>query len=140
MDTAIIKNSPVRFLYSGIGDLLCKITAIFDWKLAFKKTGETVDDFAAVISSNAVDTFRYYQDKRLNNPEYFGVIACYLLMNGIAMEIARSSRPASGSEHLISHAFDKHSKEESLHGLQVGVASYAVSFLQQVTHETVKIL
>lgn len=138
VDTEIIKNSPLRFIYSGIGDLFCKITALFDWKLAFNKTGEYVNDFAAVISENAVDTFRYYQDKRLENPEYIGVIASSLLMNGIAMEIARSSRPASGSEHLISHAYDKYAKQASLHGIQVGVASYAVSYLQKVTHEKVK--
>ena len=44
--------------------------------------------------------------------------------------MAGSSRPASGSEHLISHALDSLSARPRLHGLQVGVASYLVSLLQ----------
>src|SRR5205085_6482831 len=39
-------------------------------------------------------------------------------------------RPASGSEHLISHALDATSARPRLHGLQVGVASYLASILQ----------
>jgi glycerol-1-phosphate dehydrogenase [NAD(P)+] len=46
------------------------------------------------------------------------------------MSICGSSRPASGSEHLISHALDGLSRRPRLHGLQVGVATYLVSLLQ----------
>jgi glycerol-1-phosphate dehydrogenase [NAD(P)+] len=53
------------------------------------------------------------------------------LLNGIAMEICGSSRPASGSEHLISHALDSISKRPRLHGLQVGLATYIVSRVQK---------
>ena len=53
-----------------------------------------------------------------------------LMLNGIAMEICGSSRPASGSEHLISHALDLVSAKPHLHGLQVGVATYMISQLQ----------
>ena len=52
------------------------------------------------------------------------------MLNGIAMEICGSSRPASGSEHLISHALDASSARPRLHGLQVGVATYVASRLQ----------
>lgn len=134
LDTNILMNSPTQFMYSGIGDLFCKFTSVFDWKLAFRRRGESVNDFAAVICRNAADTFLYYPEKDLTNLEYLRVIASSLLMSGVAMEIAQSSRPASGSEHLISHAYDRYSARPSLHGLQVGVASYAVSFLQAETH------
>jgi glycerol-1-phosphate dehydrogenase [NAD(P)+] len=53
------------------------------------------------------------------------------------MEIAGSSRPASGSEHLISHALDLISTRPRLHGLQVGVASYLVSLLQRENTEAI---
>jgi glycerol-1-phosphate dehydrogenase [NAD(P)+] len=46
------------------------------------------------------------------------------------MSICGSSRPASGSEHLISHALDSLSKRPRLHRLQVGVATYLISLLQ----------
>jgi glycerol-1-phosphate dehydrogenase [NAD(P)+] len=52
------------------------------------------------------------------------------MLNGVAMEVAGSSRPASGSEHLISHALDHITAQPGLHGIQVGVATYIVSRLQ----------
>jgi len=138
VDTQILANAPEIFLYSGIGDLFCKITAIFDWKLAFNKTGEYVNDFAATVSRNAVETFLQYRDRNICNTGYLDIIVSSLMMSGIAMEIANSSRPASGSEHLISHAYDKYAKTPSLHGLQVGVATYPVSYLQSHTFDSVK--
>jgi glycerol-1-phosphate dehydrogenase [NAD(P)+] len=138
IDTEIIRNSPEQFIYSGMGDLFCKVTSIFDWKLAFKKVHEYVNDFAAVITNNALDAFVHYAHKDIMCLEFIRVVAGSLMMSGIAMEIAGSSRPASGSEHLISHAYDKIATKPSLHGLQVGVASYVVSYLQEETYETLK--
>jgi len=46
------------------------------------------------------------------------------------MEVCGTSRPASGAEHLISHALDASSERPRLHGLQVGIASYIVCILQ----------
>ena len=53
-----------------------------------------------------------------------------LAMSGIANEIAGSSAPTSGSEHLISHALDKISEVPQLHGIQVGIATYIMSKVQ----------
>jgi glycerol-1-phosphate dehydrogenase [NAD(P)+] len=138
LDTAIIRAAPEAFFYSGIGDLFCKFTSVFDWKLAFNRRGEPVNDFAATICSNAADTFFYYPNKHPQDLDFLRVMSSSLMMAGIAMEIAGSSRPASGSEHLISHAYDRLAEKPSLHGLQVGVASYAVSHLQGETHELLK--
>lgn len=138
VDTEIIANSPPSFIYSGIGDLFCKITSLYDWKLAFAKNKERIDDFAKVITQQSLDTFFYYENKDITNLEFLRIMTSSLLMSGIAMLIAKSSRPASGSEHLISHAYDKIAKKPSLHGLQVGVASYAVSYLQGETYEKAK--
>ncbi len=138
VDTNAVLNAPEKYIYSGIGELFSKITSLFDWKLSFKKTGEYINDFASTICRNGIDSFIYYDNKDIKNPEYIKVIASALLMNGIAMEIAKSSRPASGSEHLISHAYDRVASEPTLHGIQVGVASYAVSYLQEFIHQDVK--
>ena len=53
-----------------------------------------------------------------------------LAMSGIANEIAGSSAPTSGSEHLISHALDKILEVPQLHGIQVGIATYIMSKVQ----------
>ena len=63
-----------------------------------------------------------------------------LLLNGISMSICGSSRPASGSEHLISHALDSIGKRPRLHGLQVGVATYLMSLLQGQNSERIAAL
>jgi glycerol-1-phosphate dehydrogenase [NAD(P)+] len=127
IDTGVCREAPRNLTLSGVGDLVAKLTAVRDWKLAFHATGEAVDDFAALISESSLHAFRSHPAFDL---EGIRLLATGLLMSGIAMEIAGSSRPASGSEHLISHALDAISSRPRLHGLQVGVASHLVSLLQ----------
>jgi glycerol-1-phosphate dehydrogenase [NAD(P)+] len=127
LDTAVILNAPEVLWYSGIGDLVSKFTAVADWKLAFHAVAEEVDDFAALLSDASVYQFLARPERDLEGMKLLGTA---LLLNGISMSICGSSRPASGSEHLISHALDALSKRPRLHGLQVGVATYLVSLLQ----------
>lgn len=134
IDTTVCLNAPRVLTLSGVGDLVAKFTAVRDWKLAFHATGEAVNDFAALMSDGTIFSF-------LSHPsideEGMRLLATALLLNGIAMEVAGSSRPASGSEHLISHALDAISARPRLHGLQVGVASYLVSRLQGENSERI---
>lgn len=127
VDTAICRDAPRVLTLSGVGDLVSKFTAIRDWKLSFHAKGEPVDDFAALLSDGSLHSY-------LSHPAFdlegIRLLATSLMLNGIAMEICGSSRPASGSEHLISHALDATSARPRLHGLQVGVASYVISILQ----------
>ncbi|MEM1874723.1 MAG: iron-containing alcohol dehydrogenase, partial [Candidatus Hadarchaeales archaeon] len=53
-----------------------------------------------------------------------------LISSGVAMAIAGSSRPASGSEHLFSHALDMVAPKPALHGEQCGVGAIMMSYLQ----------
>ena len=113
--------------WSGVGDLVAKITAVRDWKLAFHACGTPVDDFSALLSDATVFQFMGRPIRDLEGEKLLGDA---LMLNGIAMEVCGSSRPASGSEHLISHALDAMSIRPRLHGLQVGVATYLISRLQ----------
>ncbi len=128
IDTTICCEAPRHLTLSGVGDLVSKFTAVADWKLSFHATGELVNDFAALLSDGSIHAY-------LSHPAFDLVgtrlLATALMLNGIAMEMCGSSRPASGSEHLISHALDAASARPRLHGLQVGVASYLVSLLQK---------
>ena len=127
LDTAVCLDAPEILWHSGVGDLVSKITAVTDWKLAFHATGTPVDDFAALLSDASVYQFVARPKRDLEGMRLLGTA---LLLNGISMSICGSSRPASGSEHLISHALDSLSKRPRLHGLQVGVATYLISLLQ----------
>lgn len=131
IDTDIILKSPARYTYSGIGDMISKITAIRDWKLAFHKNNETVNDFSVLVAQHSVENVLGSPSYEITDPEFINRLAGSLVMSGVAMEICGSSRPASGAEHLISHAYDEVAKSLSLHGIQVGVAAYATSWLQE---------
>ena len=128
IDTEVCLQAPQSLWWSGIGDLCSKITAVYDWKLAYKKNGTQVDDFAALLSDATVFQLMSKTEKDLESMRLLGTA---LMLNGIAMEICGSSRPASGSEHLLSHALDLISEHPRLHGLQVGVATYIMSLFQK---------
>jgi glycerol-1-phosphate dehydrogenase [NAD(P)+] len=127
LDTSVCLNAPELLWHSGVGDLVSKLTAVTDWKLAFHATQTPVDDFSALLSDASVFQFMSRPKQDLEGMTLLGTA---LLLNGISMSICGSSRPASGSEHLISHALDSVSKRPRLHGLQVGVATYLMSLLQ----------
>lgn len=127
VDTEVCSSAPLPLWWSGVGDLVAKVTAVRDWKLAYHEVGEPVDDFAALLSDATVSQFLARPERDL---EGLRLLATALMLNGIAMAVSGSSRPASGAEHLISHALDAISERPRLHGLQVGMASYLVSNLQ----------
>jgi len=127
IDVTVCLSAPKILWLSGVGDLASKLTAVFDWKLAFHHRGEPVDDLAALLSDATVHQFM--DSPRFDEPS-LALLGTALMLNGIAMEMCGSSRPASGSEHLISHALDATAARPRLHGLQVGTAGYIVSRLQ----------
>ncbi len=138
VDLTAVKNAPDICVYSGIGDLISKITAGRDWKMACSLSKAQFNDFAYLISQNSVLELLNYQDWDIKSLKFLYQLVYSLLMNGIAMEIASSSRPASGSEHLISHAYDSITHKPSMHGIQVGLATYICSYLQDYEFEKIK--
>lgn len=131
VDIDIIKNSPENLIYSGIGDLVSKITAIYDWEYEEKNGKGAVNDFAVMIAKKSVNSI-VRMDIQMNIRDEFFLkeLVDSLIMSGIAMEIAGNSAPASGSEHLISHGLDSLLEKPALHGLQVGIATYIMSKVQ----------
>ena len=134
VDTEVCLRAPEILWLSGVGDLAAKLTAVADWKLAFHVQGTPVDDFAALLSDATV--FQFIA-RPVRDAEGVKLLGSALMLNGIAMAICGSSRPASGSEHLISHALDSLGAHPRLHGLQVGVATYLVSCLQAQNTELI---
>lgn len=127
VDLDVVLGAPLPLWLSGVGDLVAKWTALYDWKLAFHKSGVPYDDLAALLSDGTVFQFMAHPRR---DAQGIRLLAQALLLNGVAMEMAGCSRPASGSEHLISHALDQISRHPKLHGLQVGLASYWMALVQ----------
>lgn len=137
VDTGVIKTAPEKFLYSGIGDMVSKITALYDWQFEEAHGYGEVNDFALMIAKKAVNSFVRTPFNTIRDDLFIKELVDSLALSGIANEIAGSSAPASGSEHLISHALDKLLEQPQLHGIQVGLMTYLMSKVQN--HRFVRI-
>lgn len=116
-------NAPIETLSAGIGDLLANPLALRDWARAAERGLEDVDQRAWDLS---VESFELIQGHLDTDPETLAVdpgfhrrLADALVLSGMAMIAAGTSRPASGGEHEISHAIDEHFGGRALHGAQV---------------------
>ena len=130
VDTEVIRTAPERFIYSGIGDMVSKITSLYDWQFEAAAGCSQINDFAVMIAKKAVNSFVRTPFQSIKDELFLKELVDSLAMSGIANEIAGSSAPTSGSEHLISHALDKLLEQPQLHGVQVGIATYLMAKVQ----------
>jgi len=137
-DTDVIKSAPRGMLYSGIGDMVCKITAVYDWQFEEEKGYGKTNDVAIMIAKKAINSIARIEFDDITDEWFLKELLNSLAMCGIANEIAGSSAPTSGSEHLISHAIDQNGKKVSMHGIQVGIATYLMSVVQNHRQDRVR--
>jgi len=132
VDVNIIRNAPHRFLQAAAGDILSNISATNDWVLSYLNTGERVDDLPYMLSRSAAFALIHHESKDINNRNFLKQVVYCQINSGISMSLAGTSRPCSGSEHLISHAIDYEKlSENTLHGYQVGSISIFCLYLQK---------
>lgn len=133
-DLSTICAAPIAFARAGVGDLLSNRTALVDWRLAAAAGEESVDDFAALLSACAHLLVEGLDLSPLSAGNLTHELAQRLLdglvLSGLAMEIAGSSRPCSGAEHLISHALDALEPGTAPHGEQVAFGTLIATALQ----------
>ncbi len=129
-DTAVIVQAPFRLLASGCADVISNFTAVLDWKLAARLRNEEYSSTAATLAEYAAQEIAEHAHLIKPNLEESVWIAIRpLIVAGIAMSVAGSSRPCSGSEHLFSHALDRSAQKPSLHGEQCGVGTIMMMYL-----------
>lgn len=133
-DIEILKNAPYKLIASGGADVISNYTAVHDWKLA-KDKGEYYSEYAAALSLlsseivlNSAGMIKRREERGIRN------LVESLISSSISMSLVGSSRPASGSEHMFSHALDQlkseKGKNKSLHGEQCGLGSILFSYMQ----------
>lgn len=137
VDLEVIKSAPEKFIYSGVGDLISKITALYDWTYEKEYGVGELDDFALMVAKKAVNSFVRTPFETIKDDLFLKELVDSLAMSGIANEMAGNSAPSSGSEHLISHALDKILEVPQLHGIQVGIATYIMSKVQEHRYKRV---
>jgi glycerol-1-phosphate dehydrogenase [NAD(P)+] len=138
VDIGVIKNSPEKFIFSGLGDIISKITAVYDWQFEERHGEAVINDFAVMIAKKSVNSIARISFESIKEDFFLKELVDSLTMSGIAMEIAGNSAPASGSEHLISHSLDKLTDHPQLHGIQVGLATYIMSRVQEHRYQRVE--
>lgn len=129
-DTEIISQAPYRMLTAGCADAISNSTAVLDWKLAHRLRGEEYSSFAAVLAETAADMI--VENASVIKPgleESAWLVVKSLIVSGVSMSVAGSSRPASGAEHMFSHTLDELAPGRAYHGEQVGVGSIMMMYL-----------
>ncbi|WP_077801003.1 iron-containing alcohol dehydrogenase family protein [Streptomyces sp. JHA26] len=130
IDLDVIREAPVRYVRAGIGDVICKISAVADWELSHRENGEKVDGLAAAMARQAAEAVLHHPGGTGDDP-FLTTLAEALVLCGISMSVAGDSRPASGACHEISHAFDlRFPKRSALHGEQCGLGGAFATFLR----------
>lgn len=127
-DTEVLSAAPQKMIASGFGDMLGKYIALADWRLGALLWGETYDEAIGERVRVAVDKcVERIPEISHASPEGIQALMDGLIESGLCMLDAHSSRPASGSEHQISHHLEMkllwQHKPAVLHGTKVGAAS-----------------
>ena len=122
MDVAAIAGAPARSVRAGVGDLVSNLTACLDWRMADSAGHERYDAFSAMIAESAARPVLELRD--VGSIASLELLAHGLLLSGLAMAAAGTSRPCSGAEHLVSHALDAElGSGARLHGEQVALGT-----------------
>ena len=129
VDLDRVKQGDPRMVRAGIGDVVCKLNAIADWELAAADTGEQIDGLAVTLARTAAEAV-LHQPGTIAGDEFLTVLAESLLMCGLAMSVAGSSRPCSGGDHEIMHAIDQLFPATANHGELAGLGALFCSFLR----------
>lgn len=127
-DTKILADSPAELKSAGFGDVIAKFIALTDWRVSQLVTGEYYCDNVANLSRNAAKRMLDLADRvQLNDEKTAEMIMESLVITGIAMKFADCVRPASGTEHTMSHYWEIKKLEKGLisdfHGKKVSVAT-----------------
>lgn len=125
IDTTLMTDCPIQLIKAGIGDTISNYTALLDWKLACHQNKDEINDFAYLMSQESLNALVNTEFTKIDE-EFINVLANSIVLSGMAMQFAGSSRPVSGSEHLFSHALDFYTDTNNLHGLQVALGTVSI--------------
>ena len=124
-DLNIIACAPQKLIAAGVGDMIGKYTSLLDWKIANLVSDEYICDYLIGLEEEAIKKVASSIDKiSLGDKEAIGDLFYGLVLSGLAMQMCGNSRPASGSEHHISHFIEMGAmglESEAYHGEKVGV-------------------
>lgn len=127
-DIDVIASAPAHMTAAGYADLAAKVPAGAEWMVADFVGKAPLHHDAWHVLQDYLDDFLAHPDEvAAGDPDAIADIFEGLTLSGIAMQAARSSRPASCCDHLFSHILDmtEHRYKGKLqsHGFQVAIGT-----------------
>lgn len=106
-DTDVLFNAPKEMIKAGYGDVVGKYSSLNDWKLSALINGEYFCEYIYQATMDMVKKTVSVADGLLKgDKQSIKALTEALIVVGILISFAGSSRPASGSEHHLSHFFE----------------------------------
>lgn len=106
-DSEILKDAPMEMIQSGYGDILGKYSCLNDWKLSRVVNNEYFCQYVYDLTYEMLTKTKDLGPKLLaRDADAIAILMESLVGVGIAMAYVGNSRPASGSEHHLSHFFE----------------------------------
>jgi glycerol-1-phosphate dehydrogenase [NAD(P)+] len=128
VDLDYVRRSDPALRRGGVGDVISNLSAIADWRLAERVRGEAVDGVAVTFARTAATSILHREDG-IDDDDFLIALAEALVLSGLAMASAGSSRPCSGGDHEILHAIDHLYPGTAGHGELAGAASLFTAYL-----------
>lgn len=130
LDSRIAAAAPKEMTASGYADLIAKIPAGADWMLADAAGSEAIHPVAwELVQDSLRDALDNPAGCAAGDVAEVEKLCAGLAMSGFAMQAMNSSRPASGTEHQISHYWDMEDLsfggKTVSHGFKVGIGTLA---------------
>ncbi len=135
-DTEVIRNAPMEMLKAGYGDIIGKFSALNDWKLSHCVNNEYFCQYIYDLTfEQIIKTVKLAAGILKRDSESVKALMDALIIVGILMSFAGSSRPASGSEHHLSHYFEItgiiEGSEYFPHGIDVAYSTVVTAALRE---------
>jgi glycerol-1-phosphate dehydrogenase [NAD(P)+] len=135
-DTAILRDAPIEMLQAGYGDMIGKYSCLNDWKLSHIVNNEPLCEYIYDLTYQTVTSVADMGEKIFSRDEKsIAALMRALVIVGIAMAYMGNSRPASGSEHHLSHYFEVtgllRGEPYFCHGIDVAYSTYVTARLRQ---------
>jgi glycerol-1-phosphate dehydrogenase [NAD(P)+] len=145
-DTDVLSRAPEYMKAAGFGDLIGKIIAKLDWRLANMINGEHICEYtiglvqdalakciASLQSSASDNSGDPDSGEDSDSGEFVSAIMEGLVMAGLGISMIGRSRAASGAEHHISHFLEMKAisgeAPNHLHGEKVSLGTYIMCIL-----------
>ena len=135
-DTEILRNAPIEMLRAGYGDIIGKYSCLNDWRLSHTVNGESLCEYVYKLTRDTVDSVAGIGEAiAARDEKAIAALMRALVTVGVAMAYMGNSRPASGSEHHLSHYFEVtgllRAEPYFCHGTDVAYSTYVTALLRE---------